>query len=206
MRGDSLLAGDRIDPQLAALRAFAERLAQQTTRPALVAVGVRVATFASEAGALRQAQLMTKAALALARRALETLRLEAAAVLIGMVGTGLQVWSGENARVDRLFSVSLMRGGARSIPDAPADTQWLPAERRLSTTVMPHSATRLEAWRQGPGGMPEMLATGDPDELELTIPASIIFREGEMYQLWLVALNSRGSSGAGPVVTWENEG
>ena len=62
--------------------------------------------------------------------------------------------------LDTLFSIALLRGDVQEIPAAPADTTWTPGQRRLSTTAMPRDATRLEAWREGAGGMPEQLAIG----------------------------------------------
>jgi hypothetical protein len=85
---------------------------------------------------------------------------------------------------------------------APADTTWDPATRTLSTTAMPEGATRLEAWRVGPGAMPELLLTAGPGITAIGIPATITFTPGGLYQLWLVALNSKGKSPAGPVQNW----
>ena len=67
---------------------------------------------------------------------------------------------------------------------------------------MPDSATRLEAWRQGPGGTPELLGISDPGALFVEISASITFDTGDLYQLWLQARNSRGSSEAGSKQNW----
>ena len=67
---------------------------------------------------------------------------------------------------------------------------------------MPESATRLEAWRLGPGGTPELLVTAGPGTIEVIIPANITFTPGGAYQLWLVALNSKGRSEKGPLQTW----
>jgi hypothetical protein len=53
--------------------------------------------------------------------------------------------------------------------------------------------------RLGPGGIPEMLGTGTTS---IIIPAAITFTPGNLYQLWLVALNSKGSSAPGPVRSW----
>ena len=50
--------------------------------------------------------------------------------------------------------------------------------------------------------MPELLAIGNPGELFVEIPATITFTAGELYQLWLQARNSRGSSPAGPKQNW----
>ena len=63
-------------------------------------------------------------------------------------------------------------------------------------------ATRLEAWRVGPGGMPELLLTAAPGATAIIIPATITFTPGSLYQLWLCAVNSRGRSTPGPVQNW----
>ena len=50
--------------------------------------------------------------------------------------------------------------------------------------------------------MPELLLTGLKDETALVIPATITFTPGLTYQLWLIALNSRGPSLPSPIQTW----
>ena len=45
--------------------------------------------------------------------------------------------------------------------------------------------------------MPELLAVGEKGALEVLIPANITFDPGELYQLWLRARNSNGSSEPG---------
>lgn len=104
-------AEERID----ALLGFSQRLAQQAAKPALVALGADVAAFHATLRALRDAQNHAKAALFTARNAQEPRRLTAAAALYALVGQGMVVWSAEPERVDRLFSVHLMRtpGGRR---------------------------------------------------------------------------------------------
>ena len=95
-----------------------------------------------------------------------------------------------------------MSPGNLHLPAAPADTLWTPATHTLSTTALPADATRLEAWRQGEGGAPERLAVGDTDDLAVQIPALFTFDAGKVYDLWLEARNSKGSSGPGPKTTW----
>ena len=67
---------------------------------------------------------------------------------------------------------------------------------------LPAGATRLEAWRVGPGGMPERLAIGERFALSVVIPATITFDPGDLYQLWLQSVNSKGVSGPGPMQSW----
>ena len=50
--------------------------------------------------------------------------------------------------------------------------------------------------------MPEQLAIGATGALEVIIPATITFDAGDLYQLWLQARNSRGSSAPGPMQSW----
>ena len=165
-------------------------------------LGTTVTTFFNAARALRTSQIVAKSALEDARTQQEFLRKIAAAALINMVGAGLQVWSTTTALVDTLFSLALLRGDTQEVPAAPATTLWTPGLRRLSTLALPPGATRLEAWREGPGGMPEQLAIGESAALEVIIPAIITFDTGDMYQLWLQARNSRGSSAPGPKQNW----
>jgi hypothetical protein len=200
--GRETLTVGSYDVRLDAGRDFAIRLSQQAGKPTLIALGTTVGSFYNAARTLRTQQLTAKTELEEARAQQELLRVKAAGVLLNMVGLGLQVWHDTPAQVDTLFSVSLLRGGTQTLPAAPADTLWTPATRTLSTTALPTGATRLEAWREGPGGMPEQLALGDSGATEVTIPATITFDPGELYQLWLVARNSRGPSAPGPVQNW----
>ncbi|PAW75361.1 MAG: hypothetical protein B9S33_21705 [Pedosphaera sp. Tous-C6FEB] len=114
----------------------------------------------------------------------------------------MSVWKDTPLMVDTLFDVSLLRGTLQEIPTAPADTTWVPTTKTLSTTALPSGATRLEMWRQAPGGMPEQLAIGNVNALSVTVPEGITFETGVTYELWLQARNSRGSSGPGPKQTW----
>jgi hypothetical protein len=53
--------------------------------------------------------------------------------------------------------------------------------------------------------MPELLLTAGPGQAEVIIPATITFTPGALYQLWLVALNSKGKSAPGPLQNWTAE-
>lgn len=198
---ETLTRGTR-EEQLDALRDFAGRLAAQTTKPALVTLGATVSAFHSAADALRTAQTNAKAALETARQAQEANRSAAAAALYALVGQGMVTWSADPSRVDTLFDVNILRNPPADPPAAPADTTWDPATRTLATSAMPANATRIEAWRLGPGSMPELLLTAGPGATSVTIPASITFTPGALYQLWLVALNARGKSAPGPLQNW----
>ena len=202
-QGRETLTTGSYDARLDAGSDFGLRLTAQTTKPVLVTLGGTVTTFFNAARALRTAQTTAKGALDTARVQAEYVRKIAAAALLNMVGVGLQVWKDTPIQVDTLFSISILRGDQQEIPAAPADTTWLPAQRKLTTTALPEGATRLEAWREGPGGMPEQLAIGEPGVLSVMIPAMITFDAGDLYQLWLQARNSRGTSAPGPKENWE---
>jgi type II secretory pathway pseudopilin PulG len=188
--------------QLNNLDQFAIALQAQTTKPLLVTLGGTVATFATEARALRNVQTDAKGDIELARTTQEGYRKQAAAALYALIGQGMVVWNETPELVDNLFDVNILRDPPQDVPLAPADTAWNPASRTLSTTALPASATRLQAWRLGPGGAPELLLIGEAGETALVIPAGITFTPGSLYQLWLVAINSRGSSDPGPVQNW----
>ena len=200
--GRETLTTGTLEAQIDAGRDFGTRLTAQVLKPTLVGLGATVTTFYNATRALRTAQTNAKSTIEAALAAMEPLRVQAAAALFGMVGTGMSLWSATPDRVDTLFDVNLLRGTVQDVPSAPADTNWTPANRRLSTTNLPIGATRLEAWREGPGGMPEQLAIGETGALFVEIPANITFDVGDLYQLWLQARNSRGSSGAGPKQNW----
>ena len=119
-----------------------------------------------------------------------------------MVGLGMWVFRATPALVDTLFDVNILRDPAQVVPGAPGLPIWSPATRTLTLPAMPNGATRLEVWRQGPGGAPERLVVGAFDEISLVIPAVFTFDHGKVYQLWLVAINSRGSSAPGPITDW----
>ena len=191
------------EEQIDALRDFGTRLAAQTSKPTLISLGIIVTTFATAARTLRSNQISAKSAIESTRAAQEAKRLVAAAAIYAVIGQGMVTWSTTPALVDTLWDVNIIRSAPQQVPDAPADTTWTPTTRTLSTTALPANATRLQAWREGPGGMPELLLTGLKDETALVIPANITFTPGLLYQLWIVAINSRGSSLPGPIQTWD---
>ena len=201
---ETLTAGTYIQ-QLDALHDFSLRLTAQVAKPALVALGATVLAFYNQANALRNAQNTLNTTVDNARTDQEGVRKLCAASLYGMVGLGMWVFRATPALIDTLFDVNILRDPAQTKPGPPIDTLWTPATRTLSTTVMPSGGTRFEIWREGPGGMPELLTVGERGSLSVVIPANITFDIGDTYQLWLQTRNSRGSSGPGPKITWEAE-
>ena len=201
-QGRETLTAGAFDARLDAGRDFGVRLSQQTGKQVLIDLGVVVTAFYTSARNLRNAQNTAKSQLEDARMDQEPLRLQAAAALYNMVAVGMSVWRETPLLVDTLFDVSLLRGTPQEIPAAPATTTWTPGTKTLSTTALPTGATRLEMWRQAPGGMPEQLAIGAVDALSVVVPEGITFETGVTYELWLQARNSRGTSGPGPKQTW----
>ena len=200
--GRETVTAGTYEEQLDALRDLGVRLTAQIAKPILVTLGGTVTTFATAARALRTAQTNAKAAIETARGAQETKRLTAAAALYALIGQGMVTWSLTPTLVDTLWDVQILRRVTQSVPGAPADTAWDAPNRTLSTTAMPAGGSRLEAWREGPGGMPELLLTAAPGVTTVLIPATITWTPGGLYQLWLVAVNSKGASAPGPVVNW----
>lgn len=198
---ETLTTGTR-DEQLTAIQSFAERLDAQTSHPGLVSLAVEVAAFHDTAADLRNAQTQAKSSLDTARQAQEALRVAAAHAIYALLGQGMVTWCTDSSRVDTLWDVNILRNPPQDVPAPPADTTWDAPARTLSTTALPAGATRVEAWRISPGGMPELLATSPMNTTAVIIPATITFTPGGLYQLWLVALNSKGSSTPGPVQNW----
>ncbi len=90
-------------------------------------------------------------------------------------------------------------------PEKPAQASlptWVPGARTLSVAALPDRATRLEAWRIGPGGAPELLAVGEAGEASVVIPAMYTFTSGSLYQLFVKGRNARGAGEASPSVSW----
>ena len=200
--GRETLTAGTYHQRLEALKDLGTRLAAQVAKPALVTLGGTVTDFYDEAKALRDFQTARKTALDNGRIDLEAMRKLLAAEIYAMIGIGMGVWKSQPALLDSLFDVEMLRNPAQFIPAAPADTVWTPGTRTLSTTALPAGATRLEAWREGPGGMPERLIVGERGALSVVIPANITFDPGDLYQLWLQASNSKGPSPAGPKQNW----
>jgi len=126
----------------------------------------------------------------------------AAAVLYSLIAQCMVTWSTTPSLVDNLWDVNLLRSATKDLPATSGPTTWTPAQRTLSIPTLPTGASRLEAWRGGPGSMPELLVTAAPRQTQVIIPATITFTPGQLYQLWLVAVNSRGSSPPGSVQSW----
>ena len=187
-----------------ALEGLATRLGQQVSKPVLVSLSATVSSFRGTLNTLWNAQNSAEVAAASARTAIETLRVTAARQLFRNTGFAMTVWNSELnlPKIEALFDMALVRGDTQPIPEPPADTAWVPGTRTLSTTAMPADATALEAWRQGPGGAPELLAIGERGALSVVIPAAYTFDPGDVYQLWLQSRNSRGPSTPGPKQTW----
>lgn len=200
--GRETLTKGGYDDRLDAGTDFGIRLGEQIAHPDLVALKTPVDTFYNAARVLRTAQNNTKNTLGQARMDIEALRRTAASILYALAGTGMSVFRTEPLLVDTLYNINILRNPPQVVPEAPADTLWTPATRTLSTTALPTGATRLEAWRQAPGSVPELLEVGPPGSLSVTIPALYTFDPGDLYQLWLQARNSKGSSPPGPVQNW----
>ena len=200
--GRETLTGGSLEQQVDAGRDFGVRLTAQVSKPTLVSLGAVVTTFFTAARGLRTAQLGAQTAIDNSRFAQETLRVNAATALYALAGQGIVTFAGTPLQVDTLYDVLLLRSNVQDVPAPPADTTWTPATRTLATTAMPTGATRLEAWRIGPGGMPEMLAIGAANATSVLVPAAVTFDSGDLYQLWLQARNSRGTSTPGPVQNW----
>ena len=203
--GRETLTKGTIEQQLDAGDAFAIRLSEQTAKAVLVTLSTTVTAFYVAARALRNKQLEFKNKLTDARRDQEALRILNCKVLNTMVGIGMGVYRDDLLRVDDLFSVSLLRGSVLQIPSAPIDTTFVDATKTASTSVMPAEATRLEIYRQAPGGAPELLGIGEPGELSITIDSVFLFTAGVTYQIWLQGRNSKGSSEPGPKVDYTPE-
>ena len=203
--GRETLTGGTYIQRLDALHDFSLRLTAQAAKPPLVTLGATVLAFYNQANTLRGAQNTLKTNVDNARTEQEGVRKLCAAALYGMVGLGMWVFRNTPALVDTLFDINILRDPAQTIPTAPALPVWNPATRTLTISAMPSGATRLEFWREGPGGMPELLIIGERGALSVQIAATITFDVGDLYQLWLQARNSRGTSPASLNVSWEAE-
>lgn len=203
--GRETLTKGSIEQQLDAGRDFAARLAEQLTKPILIALGLTVATFYTAARTLRTTQTTCKTRLTDARRDLEAFRILNCEILYAMVGTGMTVYRTTPERVDDLFSITLLRGSVQTIPEAPTDTAWDGPTKTATTTEMPSEATRLELYRQAPGSAPELLDIGLPGELTITASPEYLWSTDTTYEIWLQARNSKGTSAPGPKTYWTAE-
>lgn len=202
--GRETLTAGNYQQRLDALQAFGARLLNQATKPTLVSLGTTVTTFWSALNTLRTAQLGKIAAHDTAQTALENLRVSFAWQMFRTAGVAMSIWNTEaNApRVQGLWDLGLIQEAGDARPEVPGLPVWVPGQRRLSVAALPTRATRLEAWRLGPGGAPELLIIGARLATEVVIPAEYTFDAGKLYQLYFKAHNSEGSSEAGPSVSW----
>lgn len=200
--GRETLTGGAILARLNALASFRARLAEDGSKPALVALAGVVALFTDAAGTLRDAQIAYKNALSAARDAMEELRVAVCQQMYATCGLAMQVWKETPERIETLWKMGLLRSTNQAIPAAPDLPVWVPGARTLAVAALPAEATRLAAWRQGPGGAPEELAIGEAGALSVIIPAAITFDAGDLYRLWLTGLNSKGHSPPSPRVAW----
>lgn len=202
-QGRETLTVGTYQARLDAIRDFGIRLAAEAGKPTLIALGTTVTAFYTLGKTKRNFQMNRKTAVENGRVDMEGVRLLFSAKFYKMIGVAMGVWELQPHLVDTVWDVNLLRNPAQVIPAPPIDIFWDALTRTLRTTALPDGATRLEFWREGPGGMPELLSLGEKNALSVQIPATVTFDIGDLYQLWLQARNSRGSSPAGPKVSWE---
>ncbi len=201
-QGRATVTAGTYQQRLDALRDLGLRLAAQAGKPTLIALGTTVTSFFNQASAKRDFQNNRKSAVENGRIDMEAVRRLLCKKFYKMIGVAMDVFEDTPLLVDSVWDVNILRNPAQSVPTAPADIFWDPITRTLRTTALPEGASRLEFWREGPGGMPEMLVVGERDALSIQLPANITFDVGDLYQLWLQARNSRGSSPASAKITW----
>ena len=202
--GRETLTSGTYAERIEALQGFVTRLKAQVGKPALVTLGGTVEVFynaLAAAHALQQSKIVAAAA---ARNDLDALRAMFARQMYRNTGIAMSVWCAEadNYKVQELFDMALIREAAPEKPAQAALPTWVPATRTLSVPALPDRATRLEAWRIGPGGAPELLAIGEMGAPRVTIPAMYIFTPGSLYQLFVRGRNGAGAGEASPSVSW----
>ena len=198
---EALTVGTYVD-RLKALDGFHKRLAGETTKAALVALGVTVKAYYEVLADKRDKQNTAKAAVDTARTDKEAIRLIFCAKIFKMLGVGMQVFCEEPEKVDTLWDVNIIREVPQVVPGPPVDSTWNAGSLSMGATALPEGATGFELWRQGEGGMPERLAVGARGELSVAVPAEVTFDSGEVYEIWLQARNGKGSSIPGPKTSW----
>ena len=202
--GRETLTGGGPAERVAALEGFVTRLKAQTAKPALVTLGGTVDVFSLALRALYTAQQNRINEVSAARDELTILNARVAKQCFRNVGIAISIWCDEddNPRIEGLYDMALIRDEAPALPAAPGLPTWDPATRTLSVAAMPDRASRLEVYRLGPGGAPELLVVGESGATSVVIPAIYIFTPGSLYQLYMKGRNGRGSSEAGPSVSW----
>lgn len=187
-----------------ALEGFVTRLKAQVAKPALVTLGGVVEVFYNALNALYVAQQNKIVAYAVARNDLGTLRTMVARQCFRTTGKAIFTWCDEvnNPRIQALFDMALIREEAPEKPAQATLPTWVPGTRTLAVAALPDRATRLEAWRIGPGGAPELLAVGEAGATSVVIPAMYTFNSGSLYQLFVKGRNGSGAGEASPSVSW----
>lgn len=200
---ETLTAGSNAQ-RIEALQGFVTRLKAQVAKPALVTLGGTVEVFYNALAAAYALQQNKINAAAAARNDLDALRARFAKQMYRNTGIAMSIWCEEedNYRVQELFDMSLIREAAPEKPAQAALPTWVPGTRTLSVAALSDRATRLEAWRIGPGGAPELLAVGETGATSVVIPAMYIFNPGSLYQLFVKGRNASGSGEASPSVSW----
>ncbi len=202
--GRETLTGGTIPERIEALEGFVTRLSNQTAKPELVTLSGVVDTFYQALKTLHEAQQSRINEYTAARTALTTLNAMVAKQMFRNTGNAILVWCAEedNHRIEGLFDMALIREEAPALPAQPTLPTWVPGTRMLSVAALPDRATRLEAWRIGPGGAPELLAVGESGATSVVIPAMYIFTPGSLYQLFVKGRNGRGAGEASASVSW----
>ena len=203
--GRETLTAGKQDERVRALKDFATRLEEQTGKAGLIALSVTVLAFHAAAETLADTREEKQNILDDARDALEALRVEVAWQLFANTGIAMTVWNNPNDtfKIGELFDLALIRSEAPPLPAAPGLPTVDETARTATVAVMPENATRLELWREHPGGMPELLAIGEKDALTVTVPAGVTFDPGITYELWMRGRNSRGTGPESPRVGWD---
>lgn len=202
--GRETLTGGSNAERIEALEGFVTRLSNQTAKPALVTLSGVVDIFYQALKTLYTAQQSRINEYTAARTELSTLKAMVARQMFRNTGQAIMIWCDEanNFRIEGLFDMALIREEAPALPAQPTLPVWVPGTRTLSIAALPDRATRLEAWRIGPGGAPELLAVGETGATSVVIPAIYIFTPGSLYQLYVKGRNGRGSGEASASVSW----
>ncbi len=202
--GRETLTGGSIPERIEALEGFKTRLLAQAAKPALVTLGGVVNTFYQALKTLHEAQQARINEYTAARTELSTINAQVARQMFRNTGMAIVIWCAEtdNFRIEGLFDMALIRDESPALPAQPTLPAWVPGTRTLSIAALPDRATRLEAWRIGPGGAPELLAVGETGATSVVIPAMYIFTPGSLYQLYVKGRNGRGAGEASPSVSW----
>ena len=202
--GRETLTGGTAAERVEAMEGFVTRLKAQVAKPALVTLGNTVDVFYLALKALHTAQQDRINEHRQAQTDLNTLRRMVAKQCFRNTGIAMSIWCEEvdNPRIEGLFDMALIRDEAPELPAQATLPTWVPGTRTLSVAALPDRARRMEVWRIGPGGAPELLAVGETGATSVVIPAMYTFAPGSLYQFFMKGRNGRGSGEAGPSVSW----